>query len=202
MPEEIFVDFTVPRAQVPPCTEVRSTLLGSSVLALKKHGLFDRYVALLPTEHHDELLYGAAGRWLPIEVGRAHYVACAALGLAPSECATIGASVAQLAQKSAFSFVLRMATESGVTPWTMLGKARDFWTRTYKGSDIAIIKLGPKECRFEIVNNVLAEGAYWRASFGGIMTAIAGAFCRKIFVRQLAWDPREPGSARYRLSWV
>ncbi len=202
MVEEIFLDFSVPRANVPECTHVRSTLLGSSVLALKKHGHFDRYAALLPREYHDEVIYGVAGHWVPIAVGRAHYVACTELGLEPHACATIGASVAQLAQKTAFSFVLRLATESGVTPWTILAKSRDFWTRAYKGSDVAVFKLGPKECRFEIVNTVLAEGRYWRASYGGIMSAIAGAFCRKVFVRELPWNSAMPASARYRMSWV
>ena len=84
----------------------------------------------------------------------------------------------------------------------ILAKSRDFWTRAYKGSDVAVMKLGPKECRFEIVGNVLAEGRYWRASLGGIMTAMAGAFCRRVFVRELAWNAAEPGSARYRMSWV
>ena len=202
MPEEVFLGFPVPRAEVPVCTEIRSTLLGSSLLALRRHGLYERYLQHLPAEHHEAILYGAAGRWVPIEIGRAHYAACLAMGLSHEEMLAIGRDVAALAQKAMFSFVLRVATESGLTPWTMIAKGQAYWDRSYRGSSVAAFKIGPKECRVEVVANPLAANFYWRSSLQGILTALTQAFCQRAFVRELRWDERDPFAVKYRLSWV
>lgn len=90
MTEAVVLDFPLPRARVPVCTAVRSTLLGASVLTLRRLGLFDRYIEHLPARHHPPILYGVAGQWLPIALGAAHYTACAAMGLAPEEVAAVG----------------------------------------------------------------------------------------------------------------
>ncbi len=202
MPEEVFLGFPVPRAKVPVCTGIRSTLVGSSILALKKHGLYERYLQHLPLEHHDKILYGVVGQWLPIEVGQIHYAACLGMGLSHEEVLGIGRDVAAMAQKTMFSFVLRVATESGVTPWAMIAKGQAYWDRSYRGSSVAAFKIGPKECRVEIVANPLASNFYWRSSLQGILTALTQAFCRRAFVRELRWNPNEPFAVTYRLSWV
>jgi hypothetical protein len=200
--EEVFMGLGVPRERVPVCTEIRSTLIGSSILALKRHQLFDRYLANLPRQHHDAILYAVAGQWLPIELGMVHYDACAAMGLPTDEIVAIGASVASLAQKAMFSFVLRMATESGVTPWSMIAKGQAYWARSYRGSNVAAYKLGPKECRVETVANPLAQNPYWRSSFRGIVTALTQAFCTRAFVHERPWRREDPFVAHYRISWV
>jgi len=202
MLEEPFLPFAVPRARVPVCTHIRSTLIGSSILALKRHEVLGRYLRHLAPEHHDTILYGVAGQWLPIEVGLVHYAACAQMNLPTQEIVALGASVAALAQKAMFSFVLRVATESGVTPWSAISKGQVFWDRSYRGSAIAAFKLGPKECRVETVANPLAENPYWRSSLRGILTALIQAFSRRAFIRELAWDARERYVAGYRMSWV
>ncbi len=187
---------------MPACTHVRSTLIGSSILALKRHGYFETYERHLPLERREVILYGVAGLWLPIDVGIAHYTACGAMNLPTDEIVALGASVAGLAQKTMFSFVRRVATEAGLTPWTAISKAQVFWERSYRGSAVAAFKLGPKECRLDTVGNPLAASPYWRASFRGIVTALIEAFSQRVFVRELPWSEGEPWSASYRMSWV
>ena len=201
-PEEVFVDFPVHRDQVPPCTHVRSTLIGSSILALRKHGLFDRYAANLPPEHRNEILYAVAGYWLPIGLGCVHYAACEALALSPADAVAIGASVAAIAQKTMFSFVLRLAVDGGVTPWTMLANGAAHWGRSYRGSGVAAYTLGPKDCRVEAVGNPLAAIPYWRSALRGILTALTQAFSTRAYVHELARSEGEPLAVSYRLSWA
>ena len=89
MKEEPFVDFPGGRAAVAPLTHLRSTLLGASILALKHHGLYERYLAQLPDARRDEILLAVAGQWLPIELGEIHYNACDAMGLPEDEIVAI-----------------------------------------------------------------------------------------------------------------
>ena len=202
MGEEPFVDFPVPRALVPVCTEVRSTVLATSILAIKKHGHFERYEPLLPADRRDEILYAIPGQWLPVELGLVHYRACEAMGLSWDEIVAIGHSVAELGTKAVFSFFLKRAPDAGANPWVALGAAPTHWTRSYQGSAAAVFKLGPREARMEVVNNPLASIPYFRASLQGITHATAASFASHVSVRELTWQPEVPFRASYRVSWA
>jgi hypothetical protein len=202
MLEEIVVALPATRDRIPVCTHVRSTLISSSILALKRHGVFARYESHLPPERRDAILYAVAGQWLPIADGIAHYTACDAMELPTEEMIALGASVASIAERTMFSFVLRLATESGVTPWTMLAKSPAHWGRSYKGSAVALHKLGPKEARVEVVAQPLAAIGYWRSALQGIGTAAVQAFSTRAFVRELPRRNTTPFDVSYRISWA
>jgi len=88
---QIILPFPVPLARLEAATEIRSTLIASSLQSLKSRGHLARYTELLPAEHHDTILHYIAGQWFPLAIGFAHYQACDGLGLSLEEQREIGA---------------------------------------------------------------------------------------------------------------
>ena len=82
---EIVLPFPAPFARLEKVTEIRSTLIASSIQALKTRGLLERYIELLPEEFRGTLPHCIAGQWFPLSTGFAHYEACDRLGLSLEE---------------------------------------------------------------------------------------------------------------------
>src|SRR5690348_2644577 len=70
--EEAILPFGPPRL----ATAVRSTVVVTSLRALRSRGHFERYLELLDTSYRDPMLALTAGTWLPIDAALAHYTAC------------------------------------------------------------------------------------------------------------------------------
>ncbi len=201
MNEEAIVPWVPSRDAVRVLTAVRSTLISSSIVSLRAHGHGERYLAALPPEHHDIVLYTPAGVWMPVTHARAHYVACDKLGLTTQEILTIGSEVARATQKSILAGILRLAKEVGTTPWALYRGCGAYWQRTFQGSAIAIFQLGPKEARFEVAGCLLCETAYWRAAVRGLLTAVSEPFAQKVYVRDMPLLTSTT-TCGYRISWV
>jgi hypothetical protein len=77
-------------------------------------------------------------------------------------------------------------------------KLRDL---TWRGSDIAVTKLGPKEVRFEWAGIPCAKSRYYKTSFGGFLRAHVELVCRKAYAVALASYCSER-TLGYRVSWV
>jgi hypothetical protein len=121
--------------------------------------------------------------------------------LTHDEVLAVGNAVGKLLSKTSVALVMRLATEGGATPWAVLQNSQRYWARNYLGSAVGVFKNGPKEGRLEVVANQLARFTYWRVGLGGILTALCGAFCRTIYVREAPKRP-DRDSVIYRLSWV
>ena len=184
-----------------PVTHVRSTLLTSSLVALRQRGLYDAYFAHLSPELQPIILGMIAGSWVPLSVGLAHYRAANALGLSPLEQFDIGHQVAERIQQSVLGTLARLAKGAGATPWTALENFQRLWDRMLQGGAGAVYRLGPKEARIEIHGNALVAIDYCRNGWRGMFAASAALFAQKVYVneqRSLA----TPTSMGLRLSWV
>jgi hypothetical protein len=182
-------------------THVRTTLLCSSQQALRARKLYDAYAAALPREMREAVLALIPGDWAPVDVAVAHYAACDALPLAPHEIEGAGAEVAERIHHSFIGVVIKVSRETGMTPWTMLAKSKRLRDLTWRGSDIAVFKLGPKEARFEWAGIPCARSRYYRTSFSGFLRAHTELFCRKAYAVPLAGQCNDR-LLSYRLSWV
>jgi hypothetical protein len=198
---EVLVPFEPSRALAPIATHIRSTMITSSVASLRARGLFEEYRSHLPPELRDEIPATVAGSWLPMETGIQHYSACNALRLSVPELLSIGESVGDRSTKSALSLVTKLAAGSGVTPWTVFTNSRRLWERAFQGSSISVVKLGPKEARFEIIAWPLAGIEYNRVSFRGILRSMLQPFCIQAYVHELT-PLCTPMSASYRAAWA
>jgi hypothetical protein len=199
--EEELVALKVARDQVPPVSHVRSTLLISSVNAVRERNLFDVYVARLDPRFRDEILSSLAGTWHDIEVALAHYEACEGLGLSDAQQFDIGLEVGKRVQTTLMGTLVKMATGAGVTPWLPLGQCDAFFERLYRGGGVRLAQLGPKEALLELVGMPQARFSYFRTAQRGLIQGGLGLFCTKVYVaEQPAFQPARRHS--YRISWV
>jgi hypothetical protein len=191
----------VPTERVPPVTRLRSTLLTTSLKSIRERGHGARYLAMLPTRHHDTIRASIAGVWLPIDVGCAHYEACDALGLSPEEQLEIGREVGLKIQGTFLGTMVKLAKAAGVTPWICLEQYQRLWDRLVVGGAVAIAKLGPKEAHLECHNLPLARVPYFRTAFRGVNAASCGLFCSRVYVEEIT-SARTSISLGYRISWA
>jgi hypothetical protein len=200
--EEIIVPLRVDTAGVvSPVTHVRSTLLASSVLAIREHGYMDRYLEKLPTELHATVLHSVAGSWLPLDVGFAHYTAADALGLSAREQFDIGRNVAERVQNSVLGTLVKVAKSAGVTPWIGLGHFQRLWDRLLQGGSGAVHRLGPKEARVEMHGVGLVRIAYFRNGWRGMFSGSGELFATKVYVTELASRTTDSSMA-LRVAWA
>jgi hypothetical protein len=186
----------------PPATHVRSSLIVSSLQALRARSHFDAYAQRLPALERDVLPNIAAGLWLPMGLAMTHYEACEALGLPAEEQVALGAAVSDRVQGSFLGLFLRAANGVGITPWIPLGAADRLWGRVFQGGGgVEIAQLGPKEatCRFRGLP--IMDIPYVRNGWRGVFVAGMQPFCAKAYAVELPRE-RRPLGAMYRLSWA
>lgn len=199
--ETVIVPFPTARDAVPAVRRIRSGLLCSSVQSLRERRYFDAYLAKLPREHHARVLSLTAADWIDPELAFHHYEACDALGIDVAEQEAIGMQVAQQLQRGFLKVVLRLAIESGVTPWAVLERYQKLWERYFDGSAVAVTRLGPKEARAEIAGFPLARIGYVQWGVGGILRGVTELVARRVYVKRLT-PLCSATTLGYRLSWV
>ena len=181
-------------------THVRSTVLCSSILALRARGLFDRYFEALEPPFRDEALSLPAGIWVPVDFALAHYDACQHLDLDPYVIDEIGAEVGDRISKSLLSVIVTLSREVGVSPWSVLTRANKLRDVAWKGSALGVWRLGPKDARVEWAGQPCARSRYFGLAFGGFMRGLCQLFCRRAFVRLLPGGTAT--SLNYRVFWA
>jgi len=203
-PGDVVVPLRTVGGKVPLVSQVRSTLIASSVLTLRGRGLFDQYIGKLAKEMHDPVLEAVAGSWMPLAVGLAHYAATDALGLSMLEQFNIGREVAERVQNSVLATLVRAAKTVGVTPWTGLEQFQRMWDRMLVGGSGAVYRLGPKEARVEAHGNPLVARSYFRNSWRGMFAGSGELFCRKLYVTEVSAPKAETPLAPFvmRIAWA
>jgi hypothetical protein len=197
------LDSGVHRLPVRPCTRVKSTVVVSSMQALREAGHGERYEARMPAAVRDKLFSGGAPSWFPIELVWTHYAACNSLGLSNEEVLAMGARVAPV-QASGVNVILRAARAGGVTPWTVLDNAPRYWQRMYDGAQVDVYRDGPKDARLVLSGQPLARLAYWRLGFEGVLLFLTQALSTRAYVRHELAREGSDGlpSVTYSLAWV
>ena len=199
--DEVFLPFAAEPWSIPAVIRFKSTLVTGSVSALRERGHFDRYSALLPERSRDAIVWAVAGAWMPTPVVLDHYGACEQLVLPEDELVALGANVTVRVQGTALAWAARVATDAGVSPWTLFAKLDRLWSRVADGGGVAVFKLGPKDARVELAGFPLARYRYNRLATCGILSAMLGFFCSKVFVRELP-SYRKENRLGYSVQWA
>jgi hypothetical protein len=200
---DIVLPFPASRESLGFATEVRSTLIGSSVQSLRARGLFERYTSYLSAEHRAAILESVAGHWLPIAVGVAHYTACDRLGLSVADQFEMGASVSHMVHGTFLGAVVRLARNAGVTPWTLLPNGNRLYGRLLRGGGgTQVSRLGPKEASVEMVGIPMLAIPYYRNAVRGIYHAAVALFCRQAYVQEPNRSQSGTTSALLRIAWA
>lgn len=184
-PREVLVPLSAPRGTIAPVTLVRSTLLVSSLRSIRSRGHFDRYLALLPSAHHETIRSAIAGVWLSMDLAVAHYHACDGLGFTPEEQVEIGREVGMAIQGTFLGTIVKMAKGAGVTPWALFSQYQKLWDRLLTGGAIEVTKLGPKEIVVECVNLPLVTIPYFRTAFRGVNVGGCELFSSKVYASEV-----------------
>jgi hypothetical protein len=182
-------------------TLVRSTLLASSILGVRKRGLIADYERFLPAEMHDAVLNAVTGSWLPVEVAMAHYRAVESLQRPVAEQYAAGEHVADRIQNSVLRTLVRVAKNVGVTPWTGLDYFPRLWDRLLMGGSPAVYQLGPKEARVEIRGVPMIEFACFRNGWRGMFGGSGRLFANQVFVHEITRYTTKTDTA-FRISWA
>jgi hypothetical protein len=177
--EEVVVPFPAPRNQLPLPTTIRSTLIASSLRAIRERGLFDTYREALEPRWRATILDSIAGEWLEIAAGIAHYTACDALAFSPLEQVAIGREVGDRIQGTFLGTMVRAAKNVGVTPWTGFPFTPKLYQRLFDGGGCCVTKLGPKDACMELAQNPLVRLGYFRNGMRGLWQGAVELFCRK-----------------------
>jgi hypothetical protein len=198
---EAIVPFDGPRNVVAVATEFRSTWLTSSIKAIRARNLLDSYLAVLPAEHHENILNSVAGIWLPMDVGIAHYLACDSLPLTLEDQVAIGREVTTAAHRTSYALALRLAKGVGVTPWTCFAMQKRLWKQIWRGGDVGTFKLGPKEALVEIIGWPCSRIQYVRRAMRGVLLGQTELFCKKAYVHEVT-ALHSGTTLGYRVSWI
>jgi hypothetical protein len=194
-------EFILPYPPDPVVSKFRATWLASSLKAVRTRGFFDRYLENLPEQYRDIVLHAVAGEWLPVEVAVAHYAALDALALSEVEILAIGAEVNARFNSLFLQTVLRLAKGVGATPWTAFRQAQKMWDRTWVGGGYAIVKLGEREARGEVIGWPCARFRYTRVGMRGMVSSVTTLFCRRAWVQEIPAQCTDTRLA-YKINWV
>lgn len=199
--EEQILGPTGSRGEIPLTSSFRSTWVLSSIQALQRRSLLDRYCAALSEAERLALLGCGPATWLDTPLVHRHYVACDGLGLSDDAILDIAGDVTRRAHAPALALGRSVATASGVTPWTIIHKFDRLWMRVAEGGAVAVTKLGPKEARIEVLGFPLAPIRYCRVALRGIVTAMVGLFCSSVWVHEVP-SLCTRSSLGYRAQWA
>jgi hypothetical protein len=197
--EEILVPFPAPRDRLAPATNVRTTLLVSSLRAIRQRGLQDVYAKAVDPAWRNALLQAVTGSWLPLAAGVAHYSACDAVVHMAMDQVAIGREVGDQLYKTFLGTMIRAATGVGVTPWVTFPYTPKMYERIFDGGGCCVTKLGPKEATMEMAANPLCAIGYFRNATRGVWTSALDLFCTKAYMREVA---RTETSFKVRISWA
>lgn len=197
----VHLAFRHPPGTALPISEVKSTLIVSSMQALRSRGFYDRYVEALAPDVRDRLVGLIPGVWLPIELGLSHYRAVDSLQLENRVIEGIGAEVAERINKSVLSVAVQLSKAVGVTPWNALSLVHRVNDLNWRGGDLGVFKTGAKEAIYEWVGQPCAAIPYFVTSLASYLRALAALFSDKAHARYIP-ERSSATSASYRLSWV
>ncbi len=199
--DEPFLPFRAAQGRPTEARRVRSTLIASSIQALKRRGLYDDYFAHLPVEERDAIAACVAGSWLPMATGLAHYGAIDAIGLADQLVAEMSADVSTQTQATFLATAAKLATSAGATPWTALAQFQRLWDRILDGGDCAVGRAGPKDARLEVVGLPLFRVRYFRFAFRFYTLTLCRLFATSCYVNEVP-KGGGPTFGTFRVAWA
>lgn len=185
--------------EIRTATAVRSALLQSSLSAVERLGLLDRYFALLGPEDAKAIRNLVVGQWNPMSLGLAHYGAIDRLGLTPAQAKENGRLVAAKVQVGFASIVFR-GIGTAVSPLDALKRTPAFFERLVDGGAVSLEQRGPKDARVVIVAIPMGRFEYVRNGWAGMFEATLGLLTYKTFVRNSS--TRGGDEVTLDISWV
>ena len=157
--------------------DIRGSLIVSSLETLRELDLFDRYLAQLPADQHEHVLYVLAASWVPIDIAMAHYGACEAMQLDEAELENIGRHVSQRIMGTFLATLVKTASSLIAPDRVPLRQYPRLWDRLLRGGGCTVSAMGPNDARIESRGVPMFRYRYFRIGYTGLIKG-AGAMFR------------------------
>lgn len=160
----------------PRVTQVRGSLIASSLATLRELSLFDSYLTQLPAQHHDAILYALASSWLPIELAEVHYGACDALRLSDEQLESIGSHVSQRIVSTFLGTLMRTARVFAPDIGIPLKQYPRLWDRLLFGGSCSVTMLAEKRARIDSRGLPMFRYRYFKIAYAGLIRGASLVF--------------------------
>jgi hypothetical protein len=160
----------------PRVTQVRGSLIVSSLATLRELSLLDRYLAQLPASHHDAILYALASSWLPIELAEVHYGACDALKLSDEELEAIGRHVSTRIVSTFLGSLMRTARLFTQDIEIPLRQYPRLWDRLLIGGSCSVTLVSAQMARIDSRGLPMFRYRYFKIAYAGLIRGAALVF--------------------------
>lgn len=167
----------------PVVTQIRGSLIASSLQSLRELDLFERYLTHLPAEQQAQVLYVLAASWAPVELGMAHYAACDAMGLTDRELEDIGQHVSHRIMGTFLGTLMRSARVVAAPTSVPLRQYPRLWDRLLLGGSCRVSMLGQKEGRIESNGVPMFRYRYFRVAYAGLVRGAGLMFRSSVYSR-------------------
>jgi hypothetical protein len=167
----------------PTLIQVRGSLIVSSLQTLRELGWFDDYLACLPAEQHEHVLYVLAASWVPVELAMAHYGACEAMQRSDTELDAIGRHVSERILSTFLGTLVRtsrLVVAPGRVPLLQYPR---LWDRILMGGGCSVSAMGPKDARIESRGVPMFRYRYFRVAYVGLIRGAGLMFRSAVHVR-------------------
>ena len=184
-------------------THVRGTIVANAISNLQLAGVYDDYRSALPEEDAKVLFEALPVSWIPVAHLLAHYHAVDKLSLSRAQFEEIGRRNAQRIAETFMGLIVKQVRSLGVDTLKQaalkIGSVHD---RMWRGGGCAVIELGPKDLAFEFHGCPFAHIRAFRAGYESYGQALAEAFCKVAYVKQVRPQLAQTNALSLNLNWV
>jgi hypothetical protein len=192
-----------PVASLTPATEIRGTLLASSLAMVRERGKESAYFTALEPAHHEAVRSVLAQAWLPMELAVAHYAAMGLVFPAAHEQIDNGKIVSERTQNGYLRTIVRALHATGTLDIpTAVRRLPAVMERMVRGGGIAAAyRTGLKDVRIELSGYPFLKAVYTHNAWQGMLYSALSLVTARLTVRQ---DLRFRGDQQMALdvSWV
>jgi len=166
-------------------TQVRGSLIVSSLQTLRELGFLDAYLARLPKARHEQVLFVLASSWLPMDLALAHYGACEAMDLSSSELDAIGQHVSARIMGTFLGTLMRSSRQLGssASPLIPLRQYHRLWERLLLGGGCTVRSSGLKDASIESRGIPMLRYRYFRIAYTGLIRGAGLMFAKTVYTR-------------------
>lgn len=184
-------------------TELRGTVLTTSLAFAHERGLGDAYFERLPSELHATIGDISPLSWVGADVALAHYRVMDELFPTPAEQVANGHASSERTQNAYLRTVFRFAQAAGqLDPSVALRRLPAAFGRMWKGGGAPVAySTGPKDARVELFAYPILSVDYVRNGWQGMLESGLSLTARRVYVRLDAHFAGQHNAA-YDISWV
>jgi hypothetical protein len=197
--EELLYAPTKSKRDTPPVDAVRGFVFLSGLRWMERHGLYDKFIGLLPESFRARPQMMTTSEWIPLDEALIAYAACDGLELSVTDQIEVGREVVLANNGVVINTIARLVGQVS-SPWLAMKHADRAWGRSNRGGAVAIYKLSEKQARLEFWQCPLARSPFFVTSMRGAIAVGLEPFCERVTVTDIPEQTTKDGFA-LRATW-